>query len=149
MYRKNPSNDINLFAWSYSNLKKGAWLVGKASTHSWVYPGAPWERIHIDLAKQNKDHYLSVMDAFSKWPEVCFLGTDTRESRIIQELRQKVKMAWSWSERSLHLCYTGWKLQFEYPVEHQVHRKNIWKMPTPVQVPLLWSCRKLLSQLPN
>lgn len=27
------------------------------------------------------------MDAFSKWPEVSFLGTDTRTSRIIQELR--------------------------------------------------------------
>ena len=58
----------------------------KAPTHSWVYPAGPWERIHIDLAEKNKDHYLLVMDAFSKWPEVCFLGTDTRASRIIQEL---------------------------------------------------------------
>ena len=36
----------------------------------WSWPTAPWQRIHIDFATHQSNHYLIVVDAHSKWPEV-------------------------------------------------------------------------------
>lgn len=37
---------------------------------SWSWPTAPWERIHVDFATHQSNHYLIMVDAHSKWPEV-------------------------------------------------------------------------------
>ena len=36
----------------------------------WSWPTAPWQRIHIDFATHQSNHYLIIVDAHSKWPEV-------------------------------------------------------------------------------
>jgi transposase InsO family protein len=36
----------------------------------WTWPSAPWKRIHIDFATHEEKHYLVLVDAHSKWPEV-------------------------------------------------------------------------------
>lgn len=43
----------------------------KVSLHNWPYPQEVWERLHIDfLGPINGKHYLVILDAHSKWPEV-------------------------------------------------------------------------------
>ena len=47
----------------------------------WPLPTAPWHRIHIDFATHQSNHYLIVVDAHSKWPEVIGpMKTTTAES---------------------------------------------------------------------
>ncbi|XP_043199020.1 uncharacterized protein K02A2.6-like isoform X1 [Amphibalanus amphitrite] len=41
-----------------------------SAVHPWVYPSAPWERVHIDFASHQGRDYLVLVDAFSKWPEI-------------------------------------------------------------------------------
>ena len=42
-----------------------------APLHPWIWPTKPWQRIHIDFAGPFLDrHFLVVVDAHSKWPEV-------------------------------------------------------------------------------
>ena len=36
----------------------------------WSWPTAQWQRIHIDFATHQSNHYLIIVDAHSKWPEV-------------------------------------------------------------------------------
>ena len=39
--------------------------------HPWVFPSAPWTRIHIDyLGPVNGNMYFVIVDAYSKFPEV-------------------------------------------------------------------------------
>ena len=36
----------------------------------WSWPTAPWQRVHVDFATHQAKHYLIMVDAHSKWPEV-------------------------------------------------------------------------------
>ena len=36
----------------------------------WSWPTAPWQRIHVDFATHQSNHYPIIVDAHSKWPEV-------------------------------------------------------------------------------
>jgi len=50
-----------------------------APLSSWSWPTAPWH--HIDFATHQSNHYLIVVDAHSKWPEVVGpMKTTTAES---------------------------------------------------------------------
>lgn len=40
-------------------------------------PAQPWQRVHIDYAELQGRHYLVVVDAHSKWPEIVAMGTST------------------------------------------------------------------------
>ena len=53
----------------------------------WTFPGRCWERIHIDFADFERQSYLIVVDAYSKWLEVIEMSTTTTH-RTIQELRK-------------------------------------------------------------
>ena len=49
----------------------------------WSWPTAPWQRIHIDFATHQSNHYLIVVDAHSKWPEVIGpMKTTTAEATV-------------------------------------------------------------------
>ena len=37
---------------------------------SWSWPTAPGQRVHVDFATHQEKHYLIMVDAHSKWPEV-------------------------------------------------------------------------------
>ena len=48
----------------------------RAPIHCWEHPNQPWERIHIDYAGLFLGHmFLIVVDAYSKWTEVCVKRT--------------------------------------------------------------------------
>ena len=36
----------------------------------WSWPTAPRQRVHVDFATHQAKHYLIMVDAHSKWPEV-------------------------------------------------------------------------------
>ncbi len=41
-----------------------------APLHPWSWATTPWERIHIDYAEIDKQHFLLIVDAHSKWVEI-------------------------------------------------------------------------------
>ena len=59
----------------------------KAPLHSWKWPTRPWQRIHIDFAGPFVGNmFLIVVEAHSKWPEVCLMKSTT-SSKTITKLR--------------------------------------------------------------
>ena len=55
----------------------------RAPIHCWEYPNQPWERIHIDYAGSFLGHmFLIVVDAYSKWTEVCVMRTSTATATV-------------------------------------------------------------------
>ncbi|XP_048031439.1 uncharacterized protein K02A2.6-like [Megalobrama amblycephala] len=60
---------------------------GPSPLHPWKWPESPWHRIHVDFAGPFEGHtYLVVVDAHSKWPEVCVMESTT-STKTIQVLR--------------------------------------------------------------
>ena len=54
-----------------------------ATLHHWVWPDAPWTRIHADYAGPFLEKmFLVVVDAHSKWPEVLIMNSLTYQSTI-------------------------------------------------------------------
>ena len=41
-----------------------------APLYPWSWPTATWQRIHVDNVTHQSNHYLIIIDAHSKWPEV-------------------------------------------------------------------------------
>ena len=49
----------------------------------WSWTIAPWQRVHVDFATHQAKHYLIMVDAHSKWPEVIGpMKTTTADSII-------------------------------------------------------------------
>lgn len=62
-------------------------IAGKSPTksllYSWPKPSKPWERIHIDFAGPYKgSHFLVLIDAYSKWPEIIKTSSMTTRQTI-------------------------------------------------------------------
>jgi len=70
-----------------AGCQKTKTLPSVAPTMPWVWPSAPWVRIHIDFAEKDGRHYLIIMDAHSKWPEV-FPMRSTSAAPTITVLRE-------------------------------------------------------------
>ena len=65
-----------------NNVKQSSIVLLKPPLHPWVWPYAPWKRVHVDL-----DHmFLLVVDAHSKWPEVMIMSSTT-SPKVIETLR--------------------------------------------------------------
>ena len=47
----------------------------QAPRHPWQNPNTPWDRIHMDFGEYNSKHFLVVIDAYSKWPEVRLMSS--------------------------------------------------------------------------
>ena len=58
-----------------------------APLHPWPWANLPWQRIHIDFAEKDGQHFLIVVDSHSKWLEVVPM-TSTTSSKTIVELRR-------------------------------------------------------------
>ena len=56
-------------------------------THPWIYPNGPWERVHADFAEYGGKYYLLLVDAFSKWPEVHELHTNSTTLPTVEYMR--------------------------------------------------------------
>ena len=59
----------------------------KLSHNSWAWPDRPWTRVHVDFASYQGDHYLVMVDAHSKWPEVILMSKGTTAERTIAAMR--------------------------------------------------------------
>ena len=54
-----------------------------APIHCWEYLNQPWERIHIGYAGPFLGHmFLIVVDAYSKWAEICVMRTSTAKAMV-------------------------------------------------------------------
>ena len=54
-----------------------------APFHPWVWPDAPWKRVHIDFAGPFLGKmFLIAVDAHSKWPEVVTMSSTTSQLTI-------------------------------------------------------------------
>ena len=54
-----------------------------APLHPWIWPTAPWKRVHVDFAGPFLDKmFLIVVDAHSKWPEVIPMSSTTAPKTI-------------------------------------------------------------------
>ena len=54
-----------------------------APLHPWVWPDAPWKRLHIDFAGPFLGKmFLVVIDAHLKWPEVSVMHSTTANNTI-------------------------------------------------------------------
>ena len=53
----------------------------------WIWPAKPWQRIHVDFASYEGNHYLIVVDTHSKWPEVIGPMKLTTAGSTINALR--------------------------------------------------------------
>ncbi len=59
-----------------------------APLHPWTWPTTAWQRIHIDFAGPfMKRMFFIIVDAHSKWPEVCIMKSTTAE-KTVQALRE-------------------------------------------------------------
>ncbi|XP_062373268.1 uncharacterized protein K02A2.6-like [Sardina pilchardus] len=61
-------------------------MPGVAPLHCWKWPSRVWQRIHIDFAEKDKQHFLVVVDSHSKWLEVVHM-TVTTALKTIEVLR--------------------------------------------------------------
>ena len=56
---------------------------GTPQLHPWVWPEAPWQRVHIDFAGPFMHKmFLVVVDACTKWPEVVIMSDTTAEKTV-------------------------------------------------------------------
>lgn len=54
-----------------------------APLHPWVWPSRPMQRVHSDFAGPFQGAmFLVMVDAFSKWPEVCVMQSTTAEKTV-------------------------------------------------------------------
>lgn len=59
-----------------------------APLHPWSWATSPWEKVHVDFAEINKQHYLLIVDVYSKWLEVLPINQTSAEktAQLLQNL---------------------------------------------------------------
>ena len=75
--------DIEIKVARCEACKKQLPNLPKAQANPWIWPQAPWKRIHVDFAGPfMKEMFLIVVDAHSKWLDVVRMSSTTAESTI-------------------------------------------------------------------
>lgn len=75
--------DIEMLAKSCNACQAVKASPSVAPLHPWVWPDAPWKRLHIDFAGPFLGKmFLVVIDAHSKWPEVSVRHSTTANNTI-------------------------------------------------------------------
>ena len=69
--------DVEALAASCDACKCVSAMPPAAPRHPWQHPNTPWDRVHIDFGEWHKRHFLVVVDAYSKWPEVRYMSSTT------------------------------------------------------------------------
>ena len=59
----------------------------KLPDHPWTRPQGPFERVHIDFCELKGSQWLVLQDAYSKWPEVIRMNSNTKSGATIKALR--------------------------------------------------------------
>ena len=74
---------IEALAKSYSSCQVLQAAPVAAPLHPWIWPDAPWKRIHVDFAGPFPGKmFFIVVDAHSKWPEVIVMSSTTAQHTI-------------------------------------------------------------------
>ena len=55
--------------------------------HTWQWATRPLQRVHMDYAEKDGEHFFFLVDAYSKWPECFPMGHNTTTSKTIDILR--------------------------------------------------------------
>ena len=77
------AKDIERMAKSCKSCLSVKQAPPKAPLHPWIWPGQPWQRIHIDYAGPFMEKsFLIVVDAHSKWAEVVEVPSTTTTKTI-------------------------------------------------------------------
>ena len=58
-----------------------------APLHTWQWATRPLQRVHMDYAEKDGEHFLIPVDAYSKWPECFSMGHNTTTSKTFDILR--------------------------------------------------------------
>ena len=74
--------DVEVLAASYEACKGVSAMLTAAPRHPWQHPNSPWDRVHIDFGEWHGRHFLVVVDAYSKWPEVRYMSSTTAPHKI-------------------------------------------------------------------
>jgi len=76
-------SDIEQMAAACDACKRGKTTTGvRVSIQPWEYPGGAWQRVHADFFDWEKNKFLIIVDAFSKWIGVFVMTTTTAEATI-------------------------------------------------------------------
>ena len=78
-----------------------------ASLHPWTWLSIPWQRLHVNFATYEGNHYLIVVDAHSKWPEVLGPMRTTNAEATINALRTLFARYGTLSETEWHTASVG------------------------------------------
>ena len=89
--------DIEVVAAMCDKCKLTASMPATAPWHPWRHPYSPGTEYMLDFGEWNQKHFIVVVDAFSKWPEVQHMPSSTTAGRTIEVLR------WSGDLGPLHL----------------------------------------------
>ena len=54
----------------------------------WMGPSNQWHRIHVDYAEDENRHYVIIVDAHSRWPEIFLMARNTSFTATITTLRE-------------------------------------------------------------
>ena len=75
--------DIEDLAKSCSACQANKSAPAVALLHPWIWPDAPWKRIHVDFAGPfHCKMFFIIVDAHSKWPEVVMMSSTTSQSTM-------------------------------------------------------------------
>eukprot|EP00117_Sycon_ciliatum_P020115 scpid97091/ scgid18017/ Uncharacterized protein K02A2.6 len=76
-------SDVESLVSACSLCQQNANVPVKEAIHHWAYPNRAFERVHIDFAEFQSQYFLIIVDAFSKWLDVCELGSSASTSKTI------------------------------------------------------------------
>ena len=80
MWYPGMTTDIEKVARSCSICAKFQNEPYRTPLHPWEEPEKPWQRLHMDFCEsKGGDKWLIIVDAKSKWPEVCHMTSTTTE----------------------------------------------------------------------
>lgn len=84
----NLDRDIETMVRACQQCQKSLSAPRQLTNNNWAWPTNPWQRIHIDFAQYRDAHYLVIVDAHSKWPEVINMKNGTTAGKTITALRE-------------------------------------------------------------
>lgn len=83
VYWPGMDRDVEEFVQCCTNCALAAKSPPKEEFQAWPETTIPWERIHIDYAGPIKSkYYLVIVDAHTKWPEICETTSTTAPKTI-------------------------------------------------------------------
>lgn len=87
-YWPGMDEDIEKFVRDCTRCQQAAKNPPRLTPIPWPQPEKPWSRLHIDYAGPiNGVHYLVLVDAYSKWPEITTVSPPTT-SKTLQALER-------------------------------------------------------------